>query len=372
MRTKQLKYFIVVIAILEFIQLGHAQSARKYVNEFLYLGVGARQYGMGKSASGSSDDVTAGYWNPALLPKIEDNLQVGLMHNFYFQNIANYDYLGVAAKVNKDNSFGFSMVRFGVDGILNTLDLITNGEIDYNRVKTFSAVDYAFMPSFATRTNWVKSIDKSVNFGITGKIIHRRVGEFARAWGFGADAAIQITPRLENWGIGIIVRDITSTFTNWSYNFTNSQKDIYYLTGNTIPANSMEIGVPRIETSGFFKQESGNMFFEEDAAAIITFDGKRNSIVKSNFASIDLRMGAEAGYIIPEKKVTLSARLGFFNYQQQIRQNGKLGISINPTAGIGVKVDKLSIDYAISSFSNNGLGLYSNIISLKLGITPGK
>lgn len=372
MNLKKLGYCLSTLILFQCFQKIEAQSARKYVNEFLYLGVGARQYGMGKSAAGSSDDVTAGYWNPALLTKIEDNLQIGLMHNFYFQNIANYDYLGLAAKVNKDNSFGFSMVRFGVDGILNTLDLITNGEIDYNRVKTFSAVDYAFMPSFASRTNWIKSIDKSISFGVTGKMIHRRVGEFAKAWGFGADASIQISPRQGNWGLGIIVRDITSTFTNWSYNFTNSQKDIYYLTGNTIPANSLEIGVPRIESSGFLKQESGNMFFEEDAAVIVTFDGKRNSIVKSNFASIDLRMGAEAGYKIPEKKVKLAARLGFFNYQQQVRQNGKLGISVNPTAGIGVQVDKLSIDYAISSFTNNGLGLYSNIISLKLGITPGK
>lgn len=349
-----------------------AQSRRKYVNEFLYLGVGARQYGMGKSASASSDDVTAGYWNPALMPKIKDNLQVGLMHNFYFQNIANYDYAGLVAKVNTDNAFGFNFVRFGVDGILNTMDLITNGEIDYNRVKEFSAVDYAFMPSFASRTNWIKSIDQYINFGITGKIIHRRVGEFARAWGFGADAAVQFSPRSENWGVAIIVRDITSTFTNWNFNFTNQQKDIYYLTGNSIPANSMEIGVPRIETSGFLKQESGNMFFEGDAATIITFDGKRNTIVKSGFASIDLRMGGEVGYKIPEKKFEVAARLGFYNYQQQVRQNGKLGISISPTAGIGVKVDKLSIDYAISSFSNNGLGLFSNIISLKLGITPGK
>jgi hypothetical protein len=41
-------------------------------------------------------------------------------------------------------------------------------------------------------------------------VIHRSVGKFAKAWGFGLDAGMQI--HLKNWRFGVTGRDITSTF----------------------------------------------------------------------------------------------------------------------------------------------------------------
>ena len=45
---------------------------RKYSNEFLNIGAGARGLGMGASVSASVNDGTAGYWNPAGLTNVQN------------------------------------------------------------------------------------------------------------------------------------------------------------------------------------------------------------------------------------------------------------------------------------------------------------
>ena len=69
-----------------------AQLAPKYSNEFLTIGVGARAAGMANSMVASVDDVTSGYWNPAGLVEIKDNIQISLMHNEQFAGIGKNDY----------------------------------------------------------------------------------------------------------------------------------------------------------------------------------------------------------------------------------------------------------------------------------------
>ena len=74
------------------------------------------------------------------------------MHSNYFNGLAIYDYLGVSTRIKEDAALSFSMVRFGIDNIPNTLDLIRNGQINYDRVTTFGAVDYGFFISYAQKT----------------------------------------------------------------------------------------------------------------------------------------------------------------------------------------------------------------------------
>ena len=83
-------FILVIIAS----NSAHAQSTPKYSNEFLSIGVGARAFGMSNSVIASTDDVTAGYWNPSGLVKQEDKLQLAFMHSAYLGGISNYDYLG--------------------------------------------------------------------------------------------------------------------------------------------------------------------------------------------------------------------------------------------------------------------------------------
>src|ERR1700712_3105769 len=75
---------------------------RKYSNEFLNIGAGARGLAMGNAQVATVDDATAGYWNPAGLVGVKDNPNAGIMHADYFAGISKYDYASVAVPV-QDN-----------------------------------------------------------------------------------------------------------------------------------------------------------------------------------------------------------------------------------------------------------------------------
>ena len=69
---------------------------RKYSNEFLNIGAGARGLAMGGAQVASVQDGTAGYWNPAGLMGIGTVPQINLMHASYFAGIGKYDYASLA------------------------------------------------------------------------------------------------------------------------------------------------------------------------------------------------------------------------------------------------------------------------------------
>ena len=80
---------------------------------------------MGGAQVASVNDVTSGYWNPAGLVQVKDKPQAMLMHADYFAGIAKYDYgtLAIPVQDNK-RTIGFSVLRFAVDDIPNTLFLV--------------------------------------------------------------------------------------------------------------------------------------------------------------------------------------------------------------------------------------------------------
>ena len=119
---------------------------RKYSNEFLNIGAGARGLAMGSAQVASVNDGTAGYWNPAGLVGVKDHPQVNLMHAEYFAGIGKYDYASVAfPTANNKRTFGITGLRFAVDDIMNTLFLVEpDGSINYNNIQAFSSADYAF------------------------------------------------------------------------------------------------------------------------------------------------------------------------------------------------------------------------------------
>jgi hypothetical protein len=113
----------ILIALLITSLTTTAQTIRKYSNEFMNIGVDARAFGMANAMVAHTRDVNSGYWNPTGLLEIEDS-EGALMHANYFANIAQYDYVGFAKKIDDRSAWGASIIRFGVDDILNTTQLI--------------------------------------------------------------------------------------------------------------------------------------------------------------------------------------------------------------------------------------------------------
>ncbi len=368
--TLSMKKQLFLVSCLMCAIIGSAQNATKYSNEFLQIGVGARSLGMGGAMIASATDVYAGYWNPAGLTKIDKNSQVALMHASYFAGIANYDYGAYATKTGAKSAIGISMVRFGVDGIANTFDLIRNGEIDYTRVTSFNTTDFAAIVSYAQELDVKEMRNLDFSWGTNMKIVHRKVGPFANAWGFGFDASMRIENSKKDWAIGIVVRDATSTFNSWRYNFTDAQKDVLAATQNAIPKNTLEITLPRI-MGGFAKTWTSNSWtFLTELDANITLDGKRNTLIKTNLLSIDPYAGGEIGYHISDDNKVFF-RTGVNNYQKYTNKNGKKVPSVMPNVGVGITLGKFTIDYALTNLSalaGSGPSLYSNVFSLKLVI----
>ncbi len=333
-----------------------SDATPKYSNEFLQIGVGARSLGMSNSVLATTTDVTAGYWNPAGLLQLNDDIHVGLMHAEYFAGLAKYDYGGFAKKIDSSSALGISFIRFGVDDIPNTTELIDNeGNIDYDRITTFSAADYAFLVSYARR---IKGIDLGGNV----KVVHRKVGTFGRSWGFGIDLAARY--QKNDWLFGATFRDVTTTFNAWSYTLSDQIIETFTLTGNEIPENSIEVTLPRLllgVAHQFTIKDKFTILPEFDLD--LTFDGKRNTVIKSNFASIDPHLGVEFGY-----NGLVFLRTGIGNMQYVLDVTNKESLTFQPNIGIGVKIKRIAIDYALTDLGNASAALYSNIFSLKFDI----
>jgi hypothetical protein len=338
--------------------LSFGQAVRKYSNEFLSIGVGARALGMSNAFVSSVDDATAGYWNPAGLVHVKSDKQVSLMHAEYFAGIAKYDYAGFAAPIDSSSVIGFSFIRFGIDNIPNTTDLIdANGNVNYDRISTFSAADYAFLVSYAKKTGIA-----GLSFGGNAKVIYRRVGSFAQAWGFGLDAGMQY--RRGKWRFGAMARDVTSTFNAWSYSLDQQTIDVFNQTGNEIPQNSLEVTLPRLILGAartFIVNDKFTVLAETNA--VLTFDRKRNVAIRSNIASIEPLAGFEIGY-----GGFAFFRGGIGNIQRVSDFDGNPGLSIQPNMGVGVKIKGITLDYALTDVGDQSVALYSNIFSLRFDI----
>lgn len=335
------------------------QSAPKYSNEFLSIGVGARALGMSNAYITSANDVTAGYWNPAGLLGIRNNLQVGLMHSEYFAGIAKYDYGAVATRLDSSSAMGFTLIRFAVDDIPNTTELIdAHGNVDYDRITSFSAADYAFLFSYAKKLK-----TEGLNVGGNVKIIRRKVGDFAGAWGFGLDAGMQYEKG--KWKFAAMGRDVTSTFNAWSFDLTDQMKEVFAITGNEIPENSVEITLPKLllGSAREFNLYKDKLSLIAELDLDLTFDGKRNVLIRSNAVSIDPHFGFELGYLD-----LVFLRGGIGNIQQSTDVIGRHITTWQPNLGVGLKLKSLTLDYALTDIGDRSVALYSNVFSLRLDI----
>ncbi|WP_440880934.1 PorV/PorQ family protein [Tenacibaculum sp. C7A-26P2] len=339
-------FYIVITSV-------HAQF-RNYSNEFLNIGVDAAALGMSKAVVANSNNVNSIYWNPSGLVTIK-NYEISLMHSSYFAGIAQYNFVGFAMPLDNKSAVGFSLIRFGVDNILNTTKLIdSKGNINYDKISLFSAADYAFYITYSKRLKL-----KGLKFGVNTKIIRRIIGNFASSWGFGFDAGIQF--ERNSWKLGVILRDITTTFNSWAINKNEFEK-----IKSSIPdknqelPNATEITKPKAQMgiAKIFKMNKNfNLLTEIDLNMRFA---KTNDIISTTFISFTPAIGLQLGY---EKMAFL--RFGAGNIQKVTEFDNSRSISIEPSFGLGFTYKGFQIDYALTNIGNVGNVLFSNTFSIK-------
>ena len=348
------------IAVIFFsIQLLHAQ---KYSNEFLSIGVSAKAQALGNSVAATVDDVTAAYWNPAGLSHISNStgLQLSAMHAEWFAGVGNYDYLGVSLPMKKEGSrLALSLIRFGIDGIPNTLSLFEDdGTINYDNIIEFSAADYAFLGTYAQRLK-IKSGQLSVGGNI--KVVRRLIGQFANSWGFGVDLGAQY--RKGGLRLGLTARDITTTFNSWSINFTEDEKVVLLETGNELPnIRSNEITRPGFQLGAAYQLKFKKFSLTPEADFFISTDGQRNVLVSADPISMDIGGGLELGY-----RDAVFLRAGIDQFQKEQNFDGTESLLSRPSLGIGLKLAAFRLDYAFTDLGDSR-NTYSHVISLLLNL----
>ena len=329
----------------------------KYSNEFLNIGVGARSLAMSNSVITSTNSAMSAYLNPANLIKNENDIQIGLMHAEYFAGIAKYDFGSIAKRIDYKSSFGFSFLRFGVDNIPNTSELIdAQGNVNYDRVSYFSAADLAFIGSYARKLNRYLSV------GGSAKVINRKAGDFASAWGFGID--LSSTYSKNDWSFALVAKDITSTFNVWKYQLSNEMISTFISTGNELPQNGIELTLPKL-ILGVSKEFhlKNNINFLIELNTDISTDGKRNVLISGNPFSIDPHFGAEISI-----KNIVFVRAGVGNIQKTPDLTNKIVYTIQPNLGLGINIKGIEIEYALTDIGDVSIAEYSNIFSLKFNI----
>ncbi|MCK5401616.1 MAG: PorV/PorQ family protein [Flavobacteriaceae bacterium] len=323
------------------------------------IGVDAAALGMSNAIVAHSADVNSGYWNPAGLVHLEDN-QLALMHSSYFANIANYNYAAFAMPIDNRSAIGISIIRFGVDDILDTTQLIDDqGNINYDRINLFSAVDYGVTFSYAR-----KLPAQGLNYGVNAKVIRRIIGDFASSWGFGLDLGIQFQGG-NSWKFGVMIRDITTTFNAWSID-----KDKLADIQNAIDGQNQEVPegteltLPKLQIG-----ISKSFVFNYDYSLRTEFDlnvrfAENNDIISTSFASINPALGFEFGYT---DLVFLRAGVG--NFQNELQIDNSENLTFQPNFGVGFKYNGIQIDYAFTDIGDQSAALYSNVFSLKLDLS---
>lgn len=302
------KLSLLSFIILSFLFVSDSNSQNKYAGEFMSIGVGGRPLGMGGAYVALVNDVTSGYWNPALLSKI-DYPQFSLMHDERFGNLVNYDYGAVGIPFGKDASVGLSVIRMGIDDIPDTRNAYVDGRIDPNLVTRFSTTDYAFYLTYA------KKQSDDFSYGANLKVIRRNIAEES-AWGLGFDIGVSYNINNKIF-FGANLQDITTTYLSWS---TGKKETI----------------TPTAKIGSAYKIP----FFDGTLTPAMDFDIRfenRRESANANLGPVSFDMHAGIEYSFRDM---FAIRTGY----------NDIG---NLTLGAGIKLPKLNIDYSFAKFDGD-------------------
>ena len=334
-----------------------SQDIVKYGNEFLTIGVGGKQLGMGSAGISINKDVASAFWNPAGLAGLKE-AEVMLQHDERYGELVNYDYVAFAMPFFDNYVHALSVVRLGIEGIPDTrnalIDFDGNGllddydRIDYSKVTYHNASDWAFIYTIAKNTKsdlnmsdkstLVQQSNKDSNlstdvfsYGVNIKFIYRNLME-SSAMGIGFDIGLIYSP-IDKLFLGAAVQDVTTTYLGWD-------------TGRK------ELVPPTLKLGAGYYLEIFNGVFSPAVDFSLHFDNRKySSMMALGPVTVDMIGGFEFLY-----KDIVALRAGY-NDTKQI------------TLGLGLKVYRLSLDYAFAKFSSeeNSLGS-THRISLKLNL----
>ena len=342
--------FVLVWSLLLLSQFLFGQFV-KYSNDFLSIGTGAREMALGKAAVSVTSDASAVYWCPAQMSGFNSEFTASATHIKYFGGAAVYDYVGFVNVKPDSSAFAAGIVRLGTDNIPNTLQLFDSAGNISDNINYFSVADYALFLSFSK-----KMTNLPLVYGASLKLIYRKTGPFANAYGFGTDFSLSYNKN--KFSSAIIIRDAFTTFNAWFIN-KNLFDSTFLATGNTAPENSIELTAPSIQVGlNYSFAVSSKISINPVLGFFVFTDGKRNALLSGKYGTFDPVFGMETSYLnIVYVRFGLS---DFFRYNSIFSSE----IDFVPSLGIGIKYFNINFDYTYTNAGKTTLQKPSNIFSV--------
>ncbi len=326
----------------------------QYSNAFLSIGQDARDLGL--APGHISFDSLGTYWNPANIGALTSPLHGSFFHMMQYGGIANYNTVGIRGHVAPQLNAAVTYVRWGIDNIPNTLDLLdAAGQVHYEKVTAFSAVDHAILAAVAYRGTLSKFRRASpVRFmvGAQAKMVFRKVGTFARSQGYGLDLGAKVLAG--PWRAALSLRDITGTFNIWHYTFTDKQRQQLERTGNAVPVRTVENTPPSLLLGvGYEARPLSALAVRPEVTLMMPFDGR----------GMDPRVGVEVAY-----HERFFFRMGAHRFQRitSPAPEGRSVTIVSPSFGVGFVYDIFAIDYALADMGTASLLPVSHALSLRV------
>lgn len=318
-----LKNRILLIVLCSVFHKGYAAlEFSKYGSDFLNSGVGARPLALGGAYTGLSDDVTSLYWNPAGLSHLK-GMQFHFMHSERFAGVVNWDCLLFGLPVRDGYHAGIGFYRLGVDDI--PLTRLTNPDLPLGDVyvdntgKTVQNVPYVYRSVSDVEMAVVLGFSKrqSEKLVLGGNVtLIRKDMDVSNAWGIGFDFGALYRP-MTALQLGASLKNATTTLLAWS---TGRNELIY----------------PRLLLGGSYKYTIQKISLLPVADVEINREASGvSSEIRIDRFGIGFHGGIEVAYLN-----RIAFRVG--------SDMGKF------TGGVGLKLNKFSLDYGFSSHVDLG------------------
>jgi hypothetical protein len=362
LRIKIAVLSLLALAILAVPSYGQGFLGVSFGGDFLSVGGGARALGMGSAQVAITGDVTSGYWNPAGLTRITST-EAAYMHSERFNGIVGYDYGAVAFRLpGSDAALAVSFFRQGVDRIKNTLNAWDrernrprDNPADY--ITEFSASDMAFFLSYAN------PFSEQLQWGVSAKVVHSRLGPFANAWGYSIDAGLLY--QWNDYHFGVNLMDITTMMKFWTVDAARLQPlaDEF---GDEVPSGENELIRPTVKIGVGRYFDFGDFRLLVATDTDLRFENRRAFYINAGPVSFEPHIGAEVGY---RNAVYLRAGITDFATDQNA------SIFISPTLGAGLQFGAFNLDYGFASFAgvSSDLGFTHRIsVNFTMGRLAGR
>lgn len=188
-----MRKFLIIVMLIIFIatQSFAISKVGTTAAQFLKIGAGARAIGMGAAFVAVANDVSAIYWNPAGVARLENN-EVVLLHTEWLADVS-YDY--VAASINMGNigSIGFSLTSVSMDEMEVRTELEPEGTGEF-----FDAGD------IAASLCWSRNLTDRFSIGFNAKYVRQKIWHMS-ASGLAVDVGTMFTTQFNGMRIGMSI-----------------------------------------------------------------------------------------------------------------------------------------------------------------------